>query len=315
MKNKLQKLLISVCFILLIIGHSFAQSDDSAIMNIASTEKGILIPRMTTTQRTNINSPAKGLLVFDNMTNSFWFYNGSDWSEIGGGAGVQGPAGPKGDTGAQGPIGPKGDTGAQGLAGPKGDTGAQGLKGDTGATGLAGPKGDTGAQGIAGPKGDTGAQGPTGDSFWSQDGNKISYTASNGKVVIGENASVATPGDDNLYVEDGILAERMRVALTSSDNWADDAFGKKPSLKRMEKHIQKKSHLMGVPSAADLVKNGIDMAEMDATLLRQIEWLWEYAIESEKERKKLEKENQRLKKQFDLFNKRLMSLEVAKSKK
>ncbi|MFK7982643.1 MAG: hypothetical protein AB8G86_21875 [Saprospiraceae bacterium] len=360
MKKKSQKLLLTACFLLLTICHSFAQSDNSAIMNVESTEKGILIPRMTTTQRTSINNPAKGLLVFDNTTNSFWFYDGSNWSDLTGtigatgpkgdvgpagadgadGAqglkgdtGAQGPAGAngtdgaqglKGDTGAQGPAGAngtdgaqglKGDTGAQGPAGANGTDGAQGLKGDTGDIGATGPKGDVGATGATGPKGDvgaTGATGPkgdTGDAFWTQDNKKISYTVEEGKVVIGEDLSLSTPGAYRLYVEDGILAERVRVALTTSTNWADDAFGNKPSLKRMEKHIQKKSHLIGVPSAEELVKNGIDIAEMDATLLRQIEWLWEYTIESQRERKKLEEENRQLKKQFNLINKRLANLE------
>jgi hypothetical protein len=36
---------------------------------------------MTTTQRNAIVSPLKGLLVFDNTTSSFWFYNGSAWQQ------------------------------------------------------------------------------------------------------------------------------------------------------------------------------------------------------------------------------------------
>jgi hypothetical protein len=57
----------------------------SAILDIKSTAKGLLIPRMTTAQRTAIATPAKGLLVFDNDINSFWFYNGTGWIELTGG--------------------------------------------------------------------------------------------------------------------------------------------------------------------------------------------------------------------------------------
>ena len=49
----------------------------SAMLDIQSTDKGILIPRMTTAQRTAISNVATGLLVFDNTTGSFWFYNGT----------------------------------------------------------------------------------------------------------------------------------------------------------------------------------------------------------------------------------------------
>ena len=56
--------------------------DASAILDIKSTNKGILTPRMTTEQRIAISSPAIGLLVFDTETNSFWFYNGSAWAKL-----------------------------------------------------------------------------------------------------------------------------------------------------------------------------------------------------------------------------------------
>ncbi len=56
--------------------------DVSSMLDVKSTNKGMLIPRMSTTQRTNIVTPATGLLVFDNMTLSFWFYDGSNWVEL-----------------------------------------------------------------------------------------------------------------------------------------------------------------------------------------------------------------------------------------
>jgi len=63
-----------------------ANADGSAIMDIQSTTKGLLIPRMTALQRIAIPSPFTGLLVFDNTTNSFWYYNGSGWSDLSGGS-------------------------------------------------------------------------------------------------------------------------------------------------------------------------------------------------------------------------------------
>jgi len=42
----------------------------------------MLVSRMTTTQRTAISSPATGLLVFDETTGGFWFYNGSAWTDL-----------------------------------------------------------------------------------------------------------------------------------------------------------------------------------------------------------------------------------------
>jgi hypothetical protein len=54
----------------------------SAALDITSTNSGMLVPRMFTTQRLGIVSPAKGLLVFDNNTNSFWYHNGTAWTEL-----------------------------------------------------------------------------------------------------------------------------------------------------------------------------------------------------------------------------------------
>ncbi len=50
-----------------------------AIFQIDSITKGILIPRMTTTQRDAINSPANSLLIFNSTTNQYQYFNGNVW--------------------------------------------------------------------------------------------------------------------------------------------------------------------------------------------------------------------------------------------
>lgn len=54
----------------------------SAILDVSSTSMGMLTPRMTTTQRTAINAPAVGLLVYDTDLSRFHFYNGAAWVKI-----------------------------------------------------------------------------------------------------------------------------------------------------------------------------------------------------------------------------------------
>jgi hypothetical protein len=60
--------------------------DASAILDVTSANRGVLLPRMSTTQRTSITTPATGLLVFDNDTKSFWVNKGTSgapmWVEI-----------------------------------------------------------------------------------------------------------------------------------------------------------------------------------------------------------------------------------------
>jgi hypothetical protein len=55
----------------------------SAILQVDSTTKGFLPPRMTSTQRTAISSPAAGLIVYDTTTNQWYGWNGSSWVIIG----------------------------------------------------------------------------------------------------------------------------------------------------------------------------------------------------------------------------------------
>jgi trimeric autotransporter adhesin len=54
----------------------------SSILDIKSSTKGMLAPRMTTAQRTAIAAPAAGLFVYDTDTNSFWYYGGTIWTNL-----------------------------------------------------------------------------------------------------------------------------------------------------------------------------------------------------------------------------------------
>jgi FG-GAP repeat len=79
-----------VLFILFAI-HTIAQQNigigtptphASAVLDISSTNKGVLVPRMSSTQRNAILSPAKGLMVYDTTSSGFWLYNGTVWDEL-----------------------------------------------------------------------------------------------------------------------------------------------------------------------------------------------------------------------------------------
>ena len=54
--------------------------DNSAMLDIHSTEKGLLIPRMTKNEREAIDTPATGLLVFQtDDTPGFFYFDGNEW--------------------------------------------------------------------------------------------------------------------------------------------------------------------------------------------------------------------------------------------
>jgi hypothetical protein len=54
----------------------------SAMLDVSSTNKGMLMPRMTSAQRKAILSPEKGLLVFDTDRETIYFFNGIKWKPM-----------------------------------------------------------------------------------------------------------------------------------------------------------------------------------------------------------------------------------------
>lgn len=64
------------------IGLGTTTPDASAMLDIKSNTKGLLIPRTSTVSRLAIINPAKGLILYDSTTNNFWFYNGSSWNSM-----------------------------------------------------------------------------------------------------------------------------------------------------------------------------------------------------------------------------------------
>jgi hypothetical protein len=56
--------------------------NNSAQLQVDSTTRGFLPPRMTTTQKNAIGTPAAGLVVYDNTDNYLSLYNGTNWQNI-----------------------------------------------------------------------------------------------------------------------------------------------------------------------------------------------------------------------------------------
>lgn len=61
------------------VGIGTSSPNNSAMLEVNSSDKGILFPRMTSAQRNAIVSPAIGLYVFDTNSNSLWYFNGALW--------------------------------------------------------------------------------------------------------------------------------------------------------------------------------------------------------------------------------------------
>ncbi len=90
MRKLNSKLILIKCLVLMLtsyttiaqVGIGTLTPDASSMLDINSTSKGLLAPRMTSAQRLAITSPANGLLVYDITDNAFYFYDASQWVKI-----------------------------------------------------------------------------------------------------------------------------------------------------------------------------------------------------------------------------------------
>lgn len=204
----MKKLLLSYLFLLFSsviysqVGINTNSPDPSSALDIQSTNGGILIPRLTLSQRDAIAYPATGLLIFQtNESAGFYFYNGEEWTRIeGAGFEQSSEAAAEGITEVIAGYGLSGggntgqvtldidfttfSTVMPGLTdyvvgfdqtgeslirisdilalAPEGNPGPVGPQGPAGPQGEQGVRGDDGIDGAQGPQGEQGPAGPTG---------------------------------------------------------------------------------------------------------------------------------------------------------
>lgn len=121
-----------------------------------------------------------------------------------------------------------------------------------------------------------------------------------GKLFVGNinDAKISTLTDYLLAVNGSAIFTLVNVKLFSS--WPDYVFKngyQLQTLEEVEKHITEKGHLPNVPSAEEVAKNGINVAEMDAKLLEKIEELTLYSIEQNKQIKQQQEQIKQLESQ------------------
>ncbi|MGQ9820061.1 MAG: hypothetical protein ACUVQ1_09110, partial [Candidatus Kapaibacteriales bacterium] len=64
------------------VGIGTTTPDNSAILDLVATDRGFLIPRLTTAQRNAISSPAVGLLIYNTDNSRFEYWDGTQWVGI-----------------------------------------------------------------------------------------------------------------------------------------------------------------------------------------------------------------------------------------
>ncbi|MDX1315364.1 MAG: polymer-forming cytoskeletal protein, partial [Eudoraea sp.] len=91
------KTLLSIIILLMAIGFTDLRGqgvgisevsispDASAILELRHSSgpfKGLLIPRMTSAEMNGIAAPAEGLMIYNTVTNSFWYYYSGSWKSV-----------------------------------------------------------------------------------------------------------------------------------------------------------------------------------------------------------------------------------------
>jgi hypothetical protein len=110
---------------------------------------------------------------------------------------------------------------------------------------------------------------------------------------------IAASSGYNLLVKGGILTEKVKVAVATTADWADYVFedSYKTNLMKLE-DVEKftiiNKHLPNVPSAQEMVNNGMEFGETSKMFMEKIEELTLYLIELKKEINELKATNAKL---------------------
>jgi hypothetical protein len=160
------------------------------------------------------------------------------------------------------------------------------------------------------------ATGGGGTSGWALGGNNVATPTKLGttsaqdllittdnqtRILINANGTVGigtTQINENykLFVEGAIRARKVRVDPAAWPDYVFDKQYKLPSLAEVAQFIQQHHHLPDMPPAAEVEKNGLDLGDNQALLLKKIEELTLYIIDLDNKVEKLAKENAQLKK-------------------
>ncbi|KAF2515006.1 hypothetical protein EYY60_02810 [Flavobacterium zhairuonense] len=118
------------------------------------------------------------------------------------------------------------------------------------------------------------------------------------------NVGIGTINPANkLDVNGTIHSKEVKVDM---NGWSDFVFKKDyvlPTLQEVEKQIAEKGHLENIPSEEEVLKNGINLGEMNSKLLQKIEELTLYLIEIKKENMELKNQNENFKVVFERLSK------------
>ncbi|WP_291287618.1 pyocin knob domain-containing protein [Flavobacterium sp.] len=133
-------------------------------------------------------------------------------------------------------------------------------------------------------------------SYW--DGSKVETITPLTLTPVGNLGLGVINPQNKLDVNGAIHSKEVKVDMLG---WSDFVFKKEytlPTLAEVEKHIKEKGHLENIPNEEEVLKNGINLGEMNAKLLQKIEELTLYMIDMKKENDQMKTDNLEMKKRL-----------------
>jgi hypothetical protein len=138
-------------------------------------------------------------------------------------------------------------------------------------------------------------------------------TLSDTKMTINSNGNVGigtTSPDEKLTVKGKIHTQEVRVDMLGPlvPDYVFTSDYKLKSLQEVETYIKQNNHLPEIPSAKEIEKSGLMLAEMNMNLLKKMEEMTLYMIAQNKEMETRRKENITQSKEIELQSKEIETL-------
>jgi hypothetical protein len=280
------------------VGIGTSSPHPSAQLDVTSTTKGLLVPRMTQAQRTAIAGPLAGLLIYQtDNTPGFYYYNGAAWNIVGTDKWGTFVAPDIFYAAGNVSIGSFTSIAKLNVIGDQMIHGAQPLlffRPQSGATTsqirfqLTDGSNEFGITHFSNRLTLGRMVGLTvaNDLIVASDGNiGIGTTAPNAKLHVSSNVMIGTGTPTAGYalsVNGKVISEEVRV---EADVWPDYVFENDYALiplTQLEHFINTNKHLPNIPAANQVQKEGIALGDMNKRLLEKIEELTLYIIQQEK---------------------------------
>ncbi|MEO8148684.1 MAG: hypothetical protein ABI723_13645 [Bacteroidia bacterium] len=278
------------------VGIGTAGPNASSLLDVTSTTKGILTPRMTNAQRNAIVTPATGLLIFQtDGTKGFYYYNGTAWVAVSAVSANKTLANLMAPTAVSQSLIP-GTTNAidlgsttktwkniysGGSVGIRTTTPPYALTVELAGIGIGQQASATGPA-IGFYADATSAYLQTHNSFdmlfSTNNGAEQMRLTTTGNFAIG----AAPSAGYKLTVGGKIICAELKVQLQPFPDYVFDSNYNLNSINEVEEHIKNYNRLPGMPSACEVEEQGMDVGQMQAKLVEKIEELTLYIIQQKK---------------------------------